>query len=105
MRVYLPPDANTLLHVTQRCLRSRDKINVIIAGKQPALQYLDITVAARHVEAGAGIWGWASNDQQQEPEAVLASCGDIATQEALAATTCCEPSFPICGHGLSMWSI
>ena len=85
VRVYLPPDANTLLSVTDHCLRSRNYINVIVAGKQPQLQWLDMEAAARHCEAGVGIWGWASNDAGQEPDAVMACAGDVPTLETLAA--------------------
>ncbi len=85
VRVYLPPDANTLLSVTDHCLRSRNYVNVIIAGKQPALQYLNMNDAIKHCTEGLGIWGWASNDQGTEPDAVMACCGDIPTMETLAA--------------------
>jgi xylulose-5-phosphate/fructose-6-phosphate phosphoketolase len=85
VRVYLPPDANTLLSVTDHCLRSRHYINVIIAGKQPALQFLDIDAAIRHCSDGVGIWSWASNDQGAEPDVVLACAGDTPTLETLAA--------------------
>jgi xylulose-5-phosphate/fructose-6-phosphate phosphoketolase len=85
IRVYLPPDANTLLSVTDHCLRSRDYINVIVAGKQPALQYLDIDAAVKHCTAGLGIWEWASNDKGSEPDVVMACAGDIPTLETLAA--------------------
>jgi len=85
VRVYLPPDANTLLSVADHCLRSRHYVNVIVAGKQPALQWLDMEAAIRHCTAGIGIWGWASNDQGTEPDAVMACCGDIPTLETLAA--------------------
>ncbi|MCC6345491.1 MAG: phosphoketolase family protein [Bryobacterales bacterium] len=85
VRVYLPPDANTLLSVTDHCLRSRDYVNVIVAGKQPALQWLDMDAAIRHCSAGLGIWTWASNDQGVEPDAVMACAGDIPTLETLAA--------------------
>ena len=85
VRVYLPPDTNTLLSVADHCLRSRHYVNVIVAGKQPALQYLDMPSAIRHCTAGIGIWDWASNDQGAEPEVVVASAGDIPTLEALAA--------------------
>jgi xylulose-5-phosphate/fructose-6-phosphate phosphoketolase len=85
IRVYLPPDANTLLCVMDRCLRSRGLVNVIVAGKQPAPQYLDMDHAIKHCEAGLGIWEWASNDRGSEPDAVLACAGDVPTLEALAA--------------------
>ncbi len=85
VRVYLPPDVNTLLSVADHCLRSRQYVNVIVAGKQPALQYLDMQSAIQHCTAGIGIWDWASNDQDGEPDVVVASAGDIPTLEALAA--------------------
>jgi len=85
VRVYLPPDANTLLSVTNHCLRSRHYINVIVAGKQPAPQWLDIDAATRHCAAGIGIWEWASNDEGVEPDVVLACAGDVPTLETLAA--------------------
>jgi xylulose-5-phosphate/fructose-6-phosphate phosphoketolase len=85
VRVYLPPDANTLLVITECCLRSRDLVNVIVAGKHPAPQWLDMEAAIRHATAGIGIWEWASNDQGGEPDAVLACCGDVPTLETLAA--------------------
>jgi xylulose-5-phosphate/fructose-6-phosphate phosphoketolase len=85
VRVYLPPDANTLLSVADHCLRSRDYVNVIVAGKQPALQYLDIQSAIQHCTAGLGIWEWASTDQGTEPDVVVACAGDIPTLETLAA--------------------
>lgn len=85
VRVYLPPDANTLLSVTNHCLRSRNYVNVIVAGKQPALQYLDMDGAIKHCTAGIGIWEWASSDQGGEPDLVMACCGDIPTLETLAA--------------------
>ena len=85
IRVYLPPDANTLLSVTDHCLRSRDYVNVIVAGKQPALQFLDMEAAVKHCTAGIGIWEWASNDKGVEPDVVMASAGDVPTLETLAA--------------------
>jgi xylulose-5-phosphate/fructose-6-phosphate phosphoketolase len=85
VRVYLPPDANTLLSVTDHCLRSRNYVNVIVAGKQPALQYLDMDAAVRHCTAGLGIWEWASNDDGVEPDVVMACAGDVPTLETLAA--------------------
>jgi xylulose-5-phosphate/fructose-6-phosphate phosphoketolase len=85
IRVYLPPDANTLLSVMDHCLRSRDYVNVVVAGKQPALQYLDIDAAVRHCTAGIGIWEWASTDRGVEPDVVMACAGDIPTLETLAA--------------------
>jgi xylulose-5-phosphate/fructose-6-phosphate phosphoketolase len=94
VRVYLPPDANTLLSVTDHCLRSRNYVNVIVAGKQPALQWLDMEAAVRHCTAGIGIWGWASNDQGTEPDVVMACCGDTPTLETLAAVDLLRRNFP-----------
>ncbi len=85
IRIYLPPDTNTLLSVTDHCLRSRHYVNVIVAGKQPALQFLDMDAAIKHCSAGIGIWGWASNDQGYEPDVVMACAGDVPTLETLAA--------------------
>ncbi|MEH1939214.1 MAG: phosphoketolase family protein [Nostoc sp.] len=85
VRVYLPPDANTLLSVTDHCLKSRNYVNVIIAGKQPALQYLNIDAAIKHCTKGIGIWEWASNDEGGDPDVVLACAGDVPTLETLAA--------------------
>ncbi|HEX5455464.1 MAG TPA: phosphoketolase family protein [Stellaceae bacterium] len=85
VRVYLPPDANCLLSVMDHCLRSRDYVNVIVAGKQPQAQWLDIGAAVRHCTQGAGIWRWASNDENAVPDAVLACAGDVPTLEVLAA--------------------
>jgi xylulose-5-phosphate/fructose-6-phosphate phosphoketolase len=93
-RIYLPPDANTLLSVADHCLRSRDDINVIVADKQSHLQFLDMDAAVKHCTKGLGIWAWASNDQGSEPDVVMASCGDIPTQEALAATVFLREHFP-----------
>jgi xylulose-5-phosphate/fructose-6-phosphate phosphoketolase len=86
IRVYLPPDANTLLSVMDHCLRSRNYVNVVVAGKQPALQYLDMDAAVKHCTGGIGIWEWASNDRGVEPDVVLACAGDVPTLETLAAT-------------------
>jgi xylulose-5-phosphate/fructose-6-phosphate phosphoketolase len=85
IRVYLPPDANTLLCVTDRCLRSRNLVNVIVAGKQPEPQWLDMAAAIKHVSAGIGMWEWACNDKDGEPDVVIAAAGDVPTLEALAA--------------------
>jgi len=85
IRVYLPPDANCLLSVTDHCLRSRNYVNVIVAGKQPAPQWLTMDQAVKHCTAGLGIWDWASNDQGGEPDVVMACCGDVPTLETLAA--------------------
>ncbi len=94
VRVYLPPDANTLLSVTDHCLRSRNYVNVIVAGKQPGLQYLDIEAAVRHCSTGIGIWGWASNDQDTEPDVVMACAGDVPTLETLAAVDLLRQHLP-----------
>ncbi|MGA8006839.1 MAG: phosphoketolase family protein, partial [Burkholderiales bacterium] len=85
IRVWLPPDANTLLCVTDQCLRSRHLVNVIVAGKQPAPQWLSMDEAVKHAQAGIGIWAWASNDAGGEPDVVLGCCGDVPTLETLAA--------------------
>lgn len=85
VRIYLPPDANTLLSVADHCLRSRNYVNVIVAGKQPALQYLSIDEAIKHCTKGLGIWDWASNDFPSPPDVVMTCCGDIPTLETLAA--------------------
>lgn len=85
IRVYFPPDANTLLSVTDHCLRSRNYINVIVAGKQPELQWLNMDQAIKHCTAGISIWEWASNDKGGEPDVVMACCGDVPTMETLAA--------------------
>jgi xylulose-5-phosphate/fructose-6-phosphate phosphoketolase len=87
IRVYLPPDANTLLSVTDHCLRSRNYVNVIVAGKQLAPQWLTMDEAINHCTAGIGIWPWASNDQGSEPDVVMACCGDVPTLETLAAVS------------------
>ena len=87
VRVYLPPDANTLLSVTDHCLRSRNYVNVIVAGKQPAPQWLDMDAAIAHCKAGISRWDWASNDDNAEPDVVMACCGDVPTLETLAAVT------------------
>ena len=94
VRVYLPPDANCLLSVTDHCLRSRNYVNVIVAGKQPALQYLDMDAAIKHCTMGLGIWEWASNDQGGEPDVVMACCGDVPTLEALAAVDLLRKMIP-----------
>ncbi len=94
IRVYLPPDANTLLSVTDHCLRSRNYVNVIIAGKQPALQFLDMDAAVKHCTKGVGIWDWASNDQGVEPDVVMACAGDVPTLETLAAVDILRQHFP-----------
>ena len=94
VRIYLPPDANTLLSVADHCLRSRHYVNVIVAGKQPALQWLNMQSAIQHCTAGIGIWDWASNDQGAEPDVVIACAGDIPTLEALAAVDLLRQHFP-----------
>jgi len=94
VRVYLPPDTNTLLSVVDHCLRSRHYVNVIVAGKQPALQYLDMDKAVKHCTAGIGIWDWASNDQGGAPDVVMACCGDVPTLETLAAVDLLRASLP-----------
>jgi xylulose-5-phosphate/fructose-6-phosphate phosphoketolase len=94
VRVYLPPDTNCLLSVADHCLRSRDYVNVIVAGKQPALTYLSIDDAVAHCIRGAGIWDWASNDGDEQPDVVLAAAGDIPTLEVLAATAILREHLP-----------
>jgi len=93
-RIYLPPDANCLLSVADHCLRSANYVNVIVADKQPHLQYLTADEAVRHCTKGIGIWPWASNDQGSEPDVVIACAGDIPTTEALAATALLRENFP-----------
>jgi xylulose-5-phosphate/fructose-6-phosphate phosphoketolase len=85
VRVYLPPDANCLLSVTDHCLTSRNYVNVVVAGKQPAPQWLTMDQAIKHCTLGLGIWEWASNDRGGEPDVVMACCGDVPTLETLAA--------------------
>ncbi len=94
IRVYLPPDANTLLSVADHCLRSRDYVNVIVAGKQPALTYLSMEEAIVHCTRGLGIWEWASNDEGDEPDVVLGCCGDVPTLETLAAAAILRDRLP-----------
>ena len=94
IRVYLPPDANTLLSVANHCLRSRHYVNVIVAGKQPALNYLPMEEAIVHCTRGLGIWGWASSDEGGEPDVVLGCCGDVPTLETLAATAILREHLP-----------
>ncbi|MDO8282252.1 MAG: phosphoketolase family protein [Thermodesulfovibrionia bacterium] len=94
IRVYLPPDANTLLFVTDKCLRSRNFINVIVAGKQPAPQWLDMDAAIKHCTYGIGIWEWASNDRGSEPDVVMACAGDVPTLETLAAVDILRQQVP-----------
>src|SRR3569832_668293 len=94
VRVYLPPDANCLLYVTDRCLRSLILVNVIVAGKQPELQWLDMDAAIKHCDAGIGIWPWASNEQAAAPDVVMACCGDVPTLETLAAVSILRERLP-----------
>ena len=94
IRVYLPPDANTLLSVADHCLRSKQYVNVVVAGKQPALQYLSMDEAVVHATKGIGIWDWASNDEGGEPDVVMACAGDVPTMEALAAVELLRGFFP-----------
>jgi xylulose-5-phosphate/fructose-6-phosphate phosphoketolase len=94
IRVFLPPDANTLLSVTDHCLRSRNHVNVIVAGKQLAPQWLDMDAAIKHCTAGIGIWDWASNDRDSEPDVVMACCGDVPTMETLAAVALLHGHLP-----------
>jgi xylulose-5-phosphate/fructose-6-phosphate phosphoketolase len=94
VRVYLPPDANTLLSVADHCLRSRDYMNVVVAGKQPALNWLPMDEAIPHTARGIGIWEWASTDGGADPDVVLACAGDIPTLETLAATDLVRRHFP-----------
>jgi xylulose-5-phosphate/fructose-6-phosphate phosphoketolase len=94
VRVWLPPDANTLLAVADQCLRSRDLINVIVAGKQPAPQFLGMDDAIKHCSKGLGIWDWASNDQDAEPDVVMACAGDVPTLETLAAVDVLRHHYP-----------
>ena len=94
VRIYLPPDANCLLSVADHCLRSENYFNVIVADKQVHLQYLDMDAAIAHCTKGAGIWSWASNDQNAEPDVVMACCGDVPTMESLAATALLRQHLP-----------
>jgi xylulose-5-phosphate/fructose-6-phosphate phosphoketolase len=94
VRVYLPPDANCLLSVADHCLRSRNYVNVIVAGKQPALNWLSVNDAIMHCTRGAGIWNFASSDEGNEPDVVLACCGDVPTLETLAAASILRQHLP-----------
>lgn len=94
IRVYLPPDANTLLVTFDRCLRSRNLVNVVVAGKQPELQWLSLKDAIHHCDAGIGIWAWASNDVDGEPDVTMACAGDVPTLETLAAVSLLREHFP-----------
>ncbi len=93
-RIYLPPDVNSLLSVADHCLRSQNYVNVIVSDKQKHLQFMNMEQAITHCTKGIGIWDWASNDQDGEPDVVMASAGDIPTQEALAATAMIRKEFP-----------
>jgi xylulose-5-phosphate/fructose-6-phosphate phosphoketolase len=94
VRVYLPPDANCLLSVMDHCLRSRHYVNVVIAGKHPAPQWLSMDAAIKHCSEGIGIWQWASNDSQAGPDVVMACCGDVPTLETLAAVSILRRELP-----------
>ncbi len=94
IRVYLPPDANTLLSVTDHCLRSRNYVNVIVAGKQPAPQWLDMDAAVKHCRAGIGVWAWAGNARSGAPDVVMACAGDVPTLETMAAVELLRANFP-----------
>jgi len=94
VRIYLPPDGNCLLSVGDHCLKSTNYVNVIVADKQVHHQYLDMEAAIAHCTKGAGIWDWASNDQGDEPDVVMASCGDVPTMESLAATALLRQHLP-----------
>jgi xylulose-5-phosphate/fructose-6-phosphate phosphoketolase len=94
VRVYLPPDANTLLSVTDHCLRSRHYVNLVVAGKQPSPQWLDMDSAIKHCTAGIGMWEWAGNDNGEEPDVVMACCGDVPTLETIAAVSLLRTHFP-----------
>ncbi len=94
VRVYLPPDANTLLSVADHCLRSRNQVNVIVAGKQPSPQWLDMEAAVRHCAAGAGLWAWAGNEAGAGPDVVMACAGDVPTLETLAAVDLLRRQMP-----------
>jgi xylulose-5-phosphate/fructose-6-phosphate phosphoketolase len=94
VRVYLPPDANCLLSVMDHCLRSRHEVNVVVAGKHPAPQWLPMDAAAAHCEEGIGIWPWASNDRDAEPDVVMACAGDVPALETLAAVSILRERMP-----------
>ncbi|QBB70723.1 phosphoketolase family protein [Pseudolysobacter antarcticus] len=94
VRIYFPPDANCLLSVVDHCLRSRHYVNVIVAGKHPAPQWLSMDEAVKHCTKGIGIWQWASNDQEAEPDVVMACCGDVPTLETLAAVSIMREHLP-----------
>jgi xylulose-5-phosphate/fructose-6-phosphate phosphoketolase len=94
VRIYLPPDANCLLSVMDHCLRSRDYVNVVVAGKQPELQWLDMNTARRHCARGASVWSWAGNDEGDEPDVVLGCAGDVPTLETVAAAWLLQKHLP-----------
>jgi xylulose-5-phosphate/fructose-6-phosphate phosphoketolase len=94
IRVYLPPDTNCLLSVADHCLRSHNYVNVIVAGKQPSLNYLAMDDAVLHCTRGIGVWDWASNDDRGEPDVVMACCGDIPTLETVAAVDLIRQRLP-----------
>jgi xylulose-5-phosphate/fructose-6-phosphate phosphoketolase len=94
IRVYLPPDANTLLSVMDHCLRSRDYVNVVVAGKQPTLDWLSMDEAILHCTRGIGTWEWASSDDTEEPDVVLACAGDVPTLEVLSAAALLREHLP-----------
>jgi xylulose-5-phosphate/fructose-6-phosphate phosphoketolase len=94
VRAYFPPDANCLLSVTDHCLRSRDYVNVVVCGKQPSPQWLDMDAAIKHTTAGISMWEWASNDRGGDPDVVMACCGDVPTMETLAAVSILNKEFP-----------
>ena len=94
VRVYLPPDANCLLSVADHCLRSRHYVNVVVAGKHPAPQWLTMEAAVKHCAEGIGIWGWAGSDEVREPDLVMACCGDVPTLETLAAVSILREHLP-----------
>jgi xylulose-5-phosphate/fructose-6-phosphate phosphoketolase len=93
-RIYLPPDANCLLSVADHCLRSKNYVNLLVADKQPHLQYLDMEAAALHCARGASIWEWAGNNRQDDPDVVLAAAGDVPTMEILAAAAWLRQHLP-----------
>src|SRR3546814_5126376 len=101
IRVYLPPDANTLLSVADHCLRTRQYVNVIVAGKQPQLQYLDIDAAIVHCTKGIGFWAWASTDADGEPDIVLGCAGHVPPMETLAAVELLDRKTVVEGKSVS----
>ncbi len=106
VRVYLPPDANCLLSVIDHCLRSRHYVNVVIAGKHPAPQWLNMDAAAQHCAEGIGVWHWASNDEGGEPDLVMACAGDVPTLEILGGGFDSAPAAAGAAESVSStWSI